>query len=90
MHAEITNQIIAGLGTLRAKLPRDRRIALSIFSGVAVDPTMDPEILAILQAQYEPQLEPGAPGPTAKPQFGSVKNRTEVGTPSQRREQGAL
>lgn len=74
MHADITRQIIEQLGELQAKLPYQRRLALSIFSGVAVDPAMDPRILNALQAQFE--LEEGSAGgtqaPVAQPAFGSV------------------
>lgn len=79
---QFTMQVLAKLPELRQTLRYDRRIALSMLTGVPVDPSMDPRILSALQAQYTAEPEP----PTAKPQFGSVKNQ-EVGTPSQRREQ---
>ena len=79
--AALTRQILERLPTLRQNLPYHRRLALSVLTGVPVDPSMDPRILAALQSQYA--AEPAPPMP--KPQFGSVKN-TEVGTPSERRE----
>lgn len=81
--ADITQQILARLPTLRSNLPYHRRLALSVLTGVPVDPSMDPRIIAVLQQQFEAAPEP----PKATPQFGSVKN--EIGTQSQRREQGA-
>jgi hypothetical protein len=88
MMADITRQIIEGLPTLRQSLPYGRRLALSIFSGVPVDPSMDPHVLATLQASFtdEPGTEGGSQAPQAAPQFGSVKN--QEATPSQAR-QGA-
>jgi hypothetical protein len=80
--ADITRQILERLPTLRQNLPYHRRLALSILTGVAVDPSMEPRILAALQAQYAAEPAP----PTPQPQFGSVKS-TETGTASQRREQ---
>ena len=80
--ADITGQIVSQLPSLRKSLPYHRRLALSIFTGVPVDPAMDPQVLSVLQAQYEAEPE----APKASPQFGSVKS--EVGTPAQQREQG--
>lgn len=82
---QFTMQVLAKLPELRQTLRYDRRIALSILTGVPVDPSMEPRILQALQAQYAVEDQP----PKAQAQFGSVKN-TEVGTPSQRREQGAM
>lgn len=89
LHAEITQQIVSQLPELRARLPYQRRLALSIFSGAPVDPAMDPRVLAVLQGQFA--IEEGTAGgtepPKAQPQFGSV--RAEASTPAQRREEGA-
>jgi hypothetical protein len=82
---DFTMQVLGRLPTLRQTLPYHRRLSLSILTNVPVDPSMDPRIVQALQAQF--QAEPEPPTPTA--QFGSVKN-AEVGTPSQRREQGAM
>lgn len=82
--ADFTQQVAAGLPTLRETLPYARRLSLSILTGQPVDPSMDPAIMRVFQAQF--QYEPEQP--RAQPQFGSVKNRTEVGTASQRREEG--
>lgn len=86
--AEFAREVASGLPELRAGLPQPRKLALSLITGVAVDPAMDPAILNVLQAQY--QYEPATGGPRAQPQFGSVKNRAEVGTASQRREEGTV
>ncbi len=86
MMADITRQIIEGLPTLRQSLPYSRRLALSVFSGVPVDPSMDPHVLATLQASFteEPGTEGGSQAPKAAPAFGSVKN--QEATPSQARQ----
>lgn len=83
--ADFTRKIAAELPLLQRTLPPARRLALSLLTGLPVDPAMDPAILSVLQAQYTYELE----RPQAQPQFGSVKNRTEVGTASQRREEGS-
>ena len=89
MLADLTRQVLERLPTLRATLPYQRRVALSLLTGVAVDPAMDPRILRVLQGSFanEPGTEGGTQAPTPKAQFGSV--RAAPGTLSQRREQGA-
>lgn len=84
-YAAIVADILTELPTLRKKLPYSRRLALSIFSGVAVDPSMDPAVLRVLQSGFEeePGTEGGMQPPTAQPQFGSVK--AEEPTPAQER-----
>lgn len=88
MYADIRQQIITQLPTLRATLPYHRRLALSIFSGAPVDPAMHPRIIKVLQASFsdEPGTEGGTQSPTPQPQFGSVRN--QEATPSELR-QGA-
>jgi hypothetical protein len=85
LHADVTQQVIRELPTLRQKLPYQRRLALSMFTGVAVDPAMSPEILAVLQGSFtdEPGTEEGTQAPRAQPAFGSVSK--EVATPAQSR-----
>jgi hypothetical protein len=86
MYADIQQQIMAKLPTLQKTLPYQRRLAMSIFSGIPVDPAMNPRILTELQAAYEdePGTEGGEMGPRPQPAFGSVKN--QEATPSQARQ----
>lgn len=88
MFRDIQQQIWAQLPLLQKTLPYQKRLALSIFSGMPVDPALDPSILSVLQAQYsqEPGTEGGTQAPTPQPQFGSVK--ADSGTPAQQREEG--
>jgi hypothetical protein len=74
MYGDIQRQIMMQLGELRSKLPYARRLALSIFSGVPVDPALDPRVLAALQGTFanEPGTEGGIQAPRAQPAFGSV------------------
>ena len=78
--------LLQSMPKLQQTLPYARRLSLSIFSGVAVDPSLEPAILQTLQAQF--QAEDGTKGgneaPKPKPAFGSV--RADIGTPSQQRE----
>lgn len=82
---DFTQQIVTRLPELRESLPYQRRIALSIFTGVPVDAAMDPSILSALQASFssEPGTEGGTQAPEAAPQFGSL-SKTEP-TPAQTR-----
>lgn len=74
MYAEIQAQIMMQLGELRSNLPYARRLALSIFSDIPVDPALDPRVLAVLQESYanEEGTDGGATAPKAAPQFGSI------------------
>jgi hypothetical protein len=89
MHADITQQIIAEVSALKKPLPYQRRLALTIFTGVAVDPALDPRVLNVLQASFarEEGTEGGVQAPVAQPAFGSVSK--ETGTPSQQRQEGS-
>lgn len=74
MFEDIKARIIESLPELQERLPYKRRLALSIFSGVAVDPAMDPRILRVLQGNFadEPGTEGGTKAPDAVAQFGSI------------------
>lgn len=79
-------EIVSRLPTLQRQLPYHRRLALSIFSGVPVDPAMNPQILRVLQASFanEPGSVGGTMAPQASPAFGSVRSQ-EKPTPAQQR-----
>jgi hypothetical protein len=72
--AAVRARIVQKLPELRQTLPYSKRVALSIFSGVPVDPAMKPEILGVLQGQFdeEPGTEGGTQAPKASPAFGSI------------------
>lgn len=74
MYRDIQLQIMSQMGERSAKLPYQRRLALSIFSGVPVDPVLDPRVLAALQGSFtaEEGTEGGIQAPKASPAFGSV------------------
>jgi hypothetical protein len=67
--------IIQRLPELRETLPYAKRLSLSIFSGVAVDPALDPRVFKQYQAQFthEEGSNGGTQAPVPSPQFGSVK-----------------
>lgn len=85
MYADIQAQIMAQLPTLQKTLPYHRRLALSLFSGMPVDPAMHPRIIEVLQASFtdEAGSEGGMQAPKPEPSFGSVRN--QEATPSQQR-----
>lgn len=87
--ADFKRQISERLPELRASLPYPRRLALSIFTGIPVDPAMHPRVLKVLQASFtdEPGTEGGSAPPQAVANFGSVKTPPEP-TPAQQRAQG--
>ncbi len=82
----LKQQLLMELPKLQKTLPYARRLSLSIFAGVAVDPSLDPRVLHALQAQYiaEEGTDGGTDAPKPKPAFGSVK--ADPGTLSQQRE----
>lgn len=79
------------LPALRKTLPYQKKLALSLFSGVPVDPALDPKILSFLQGQFvdEHGTSGGTAAPKASPQFGSIKKSPDAATPAQARAQGA-
>ena len=85
IYADIQAQVIAALPRLRKSLPYHRRLALSIFTGVPVDPGFHPDVFRILQRSFENEMgtEGGTQPSAPQPQFGSVA-RPEP-TPAQER-----
>ena len=83
---DLQRQIVEQLPQVRESLPYEKRLAISILTGVPVVPATDPRILRVLQAQYatEPGTDGGAHAPQAKPQFGSVSRQAL--TPAQERQ----
>lgn len=83
--AELTRQIVEQLPTVRATLPYQRKLALSIMTGVPVVAAMDPRILGTLQETFAEEAGPDGEGPKAKPNFGSVSKSAPEPTPAQQR-----
>ena len=83
--ADFVRQVVERLPELRASLPYQRRVMLSILTGAPVDASLDPRILGAIQAQYaaEPDTEGGTQAPRPRPAFGSVKK--PEATPAQQR-----
>lgn len=95
VHPEIRNQYIAdvsaNIATLRKTLPYSRKLSMSIFTGVPIDPAMHPAVLPVLQDQFasEPGSMGGTQAPKPQPQYGSLKKSPDAPTPAQSRAQGA-
>lgn len=87
-YTAMRNDIAARLPELQANLPIAKRMALSIFTGLPVEPSMSPAIFERLQAQFEqePGTEGGTMAPQAKPNFSSFGSiRSDDKTRSQKR-----
>lgn len=82
----LKQRLLMEIPTLQQTLPYTRRLALSVFTSTAIDPSLHPVVLAALQAQYagEDGSEGGSQPPKAEPAFGSV--RADIGSVSQQRE----
>jgi len=87
MLADLQQQIIEQSSSAKTTIPYQRRLALSRLTGIAVDPTMDPRILAVIQAAHasEEGTDGGTQSPRAAPQFGSVSKALGEPTAAQRR-----
>jgi hypothetical protein len=59
--------------TLSKTLPMSKKLALSIFTGVPVTPTMQPNVFAVLQSTFtnEQGTDGGAHAPRPQPSFGA-------------------
>ena len=90
--ADFRQQVMTQLPGLKKPLPYAKRVSLSIFLGVPVDPAMNPNIRDVLQSNFadEKGSEGGTQSPTPQPQFGSIRKSIEPATPSQQRGQGAV
>ncbi|HKP07586.1 MAG TPA: hypothetical protein VJU58_10080 [Microbacterium sp.] len=94
VYPELLGHFLSQVGNARAErkapLPFRQALALSILTGEAQDPALEPAVLSVLQGSFT--NDEGAPttqAPTAMPAFGSVKRSVPEPTPSQRRAQGA-
>jgi hypothetical protein len=87
MYADLQAQLMSEIGDLRQSLPYSKRLSLSIFADVAIDPSMDPGVLNILQSTFasEQGSQGGTQAPKANPAFGSVKKSVPEPTPAQHR-----
>lgn len=87
MLADLQREITEQAGSTKKTIPYHRRVALSRLTGVAIDPTMDPRIMSVIQAAHasEEGTSGGTESPRAQPQFGSVSKALGEPTPSQRR-----
>lgn len=86
LYDQVRGQIMDKLPELRETLPYEKRLMLSIFFEVPVDPAMSPGVLSQLQGNYanEPDTEGGTQPAPAK--FTSLRgNFAPQPTPSQAR-----
>lgn len=84
----LRNDIAARLPELQETLPMAKRMALSIFTGLHVEPSLEPSIFERIQAQFsdEPGTQGGTQAPQAQPNFGAFGSvRSQEKTRSQKR-----
>lgn len=89
-YQDIRQKIAEGLPELQATLPITKRMALSMFTDLDVEPSLNPIIFGRLQSQYgeEPGTEGGSQAPTPQADFsafGSSRSADKLKTPSQNR-----
>lgn len=80
-------ELMSNLPTIRATLPYNRQIALSIYFEVPVHPSMQPGVIGVLQGGFadEPGTDGGLTAPTPQPAFGSIQKSMPSATPAQQR-----
>jgi GNAT superfamily N-acetyltransferase len=85
--ADFTRRVVEALPTLRKPLSWDRRLALTVLTGVPMDPSLVPQVLRVMQSVYveEPGTDGGMEAPRAQPAFGSMSR--EQPSPSQARQE---
>jgi hypothetical protein len=88
--AALQAEIFKALPQLEKTLPMNKKVALSVFTGIPVTPAMQPNVVQTLQATFD--VEPGSEGGTQAPRpqpafgrFGSMKDNDKP-TPSQERQ----
>ena len=75
--ADIQGQVLDKLTTMEQRGQKPsyaKRVELGLLLGIPTDPTMTPESIAALQAQYQP-TEAEAAGPQPAPPLGQAKGR---------------
>lgn len=85
-------RLITAMPTLQSRVPYGKRLALSVFAGVAIDPSLDPRVLSVLQAQFKTEegTNGGTNAPKPKPSFGAFGSLSkQTSTNAQQRAQGA-
>lgn len=88
--AALQQAIVTATPTLTKTLPMKSKLALSVFTGVPLIPALQPNVLAVLQGNYD--TEPGSAGgtqsPAAEPRFGKLGSlkSSDKPTPAQARE----
>lgn len=88
MFAAARAEILGRLPEIRQTMPYARRLAMSIFFGEPVDPSMDPRVIRILQGNFAAEIPGGGSPAMPSPQFGSVRKSAESeATQAQQRSQ---
>ena len=75
---------------LAKTLPMDRKIALSIFTGVPLIPELQPNVLAVLQSNFaaEPGSMGGSQAPKPMPSFGALGSPKSLDKPTPAQQRG--
>lgn len=87
-YGALVNEIATRLPELQANLSMTKRVALSIFTGLPIEPAMNPHIYTMIQAQFpgEPGTEGGTHAPKPQANFGVFgSSKSQEKTRSQKR-----
>lgn len=82
--AELQREIFAGAPELEKTLSMQKKVALSIFTGIPVTPAMQPNVIAVLQSTFdvEPGSEGGTKAPRPQPNFGALGSLKDMDKPT--------
>jgi hypothetical protein len=74
--SELKTRILARLPELKASLSFEKKLSLSMLTGIPLVPALQPQILGVIQAQHtqEEGTQGGTTAPRAQPQSGSLRS----------------
>lgn len=82
--AGLQQSILQGAPTLSKTLSMQKKIAVSVFTGVNLIPALQPNVLAVLQSTFrtEPGTTGGTQSPMAEPSYGHYGSLKSIDKPS--------
>lgn len=87
MYEQVRGQVMDNMASVRRRLPYEKRLALSIYLDVPVDPAVTPEAITVYQGLYA-QGQAQQPGTSAGPPPRKAFTSSEKPTAGQRAAEG--